>query len=127
MARRKNDWEGLMFDDLVGTYQAPAADVDSQPISRVVVVDAEYAEPCHECGDQPALHIMNFKNKAANPNNVYICCSHCSACDGEFYESREVALAEWNRQNAGSKRRDRSVKDDYDFIKEIMDDMKIPD
>lgn len=119
--------EGLEFDSLFGTFHASSLEQDKEPMFKIVPIGEEYAQPCHNCGDQPALHIANFKNKEKYPSSVYICCSHCSECDGKWYADRESALAEWNRRNMGSKPRDKSVKDGYDFIKEIMSDSKISD
>lgn len=127
--RKKTDEidEGLEFDSLFGTFHASSVEQDKEPMFKIVVVGEEYAQPCRSCGDQPALHIANFKDKQKYPSSVYICCSHCSECDGKWYADNASALAEWNRRNLGSKPRDKSVKDDYDFIKEIMSDSKILD
>ena len=127
--RKKTDGigEGLEFDTLFGTFHAESIKQDEEPIFKIVTVGEDYAQRCHNCGEQPAFHIANFKDKEKHPDNVYICCSHCSNCDGNWYPDRESALAEWNRRNLGSKPRDKSKKDIYDFVAEIMKDFKIRD
>jgi len=119
--------ESIEFNNLFGTFHAASVEQYNEPMFKIVVIGEGYAQPCHCCGDQPALHIANFKDKEKHPSNIYICCSHCSDCDGNWYTDKETALAEWNRRNFGSKPRDKSKDDMYDFINKIMDDFKITD
>lgn len=114
------------FDEVFGAFQADSVDYDREPLAKIEQISADYAQPCRDCGDLPAFHIANFKDKAAHPNNVYICCSHCSHCDGKWYPDKETALKAWNEENMGSKPRDRSKKDHYDFVNEVMKDFHIP-
>lgn len=94
---------------------------------NVTKIGEEYAQPCHVCGAQPSVHVANFTDRSGHPNNVYISCSHCSSCDGKWYASREDALEEWNRVNMGSKPKDPSKEDEYDFVNKIMKNFRIPD
>ena len=116
--------DDLEFDTLFGSFRSPTVE-DEEPMFKIETIGEEYAEPCRECGDQPSVHVANFSDKMKYRDNVYICCSHCSACDGKWYPDKKSAIDEWNRRNAGSAPRDRSKKDGYDFIKEIMDDVKV--
>lgn len=116
--------EGLEFDALFGLFHAASEEQDKEPMFKIVVVGEEYAQPCRCCGEQPSLHIANFKDKEKHPSNVYVCCSHCSSCDGKWYPSRESALEEWNRRNMGSAPRDRTKEDIYDFVKKVMENVK---
>lgn len=130
MARRKKTEEfdeGIEFDTLFGMFHSASVEQDKKPMFKIVVIGEEYAQPCRCCGEQPALHIANFKEKENYPSNVYVCCSHCSSCDGNWYPDRETALAEWNNRNFGSKPRDKSKEDMYDFVNKIMKNFKIPD
>jgi hypothetical protein len=114
------------FSDIFGNFIPEAIDEDKSPIANVERLTPREAQPCRDCGDQPAVHLVNFKDKAAHPKPWYICCSHCSACDGEWYATREEAVAEWNRLNLGSIPRDMTKEDGQDFIHKVMEDFKIP-
>ena len=119
--------EDIDFSTLFGTFHAASVEQDNEPMFKIVGIGEEYAQPCHRCGEQPAFHIANFSDKEKYPSNVYICCSHCSACDGKWYPNKETALAEWNRRNFGSKPRDKSKEDMFDFVNRIMKNVKIKD
>lgn len=119
--------DNLEFDTLFGAFHAESVEQDKEPMFKIAVIGEEYAQPCRCCGEQPSIHIANFKNKEKYPSNIYICCSHCSSCDGKWYPDRETALAEWNRRNLGSGTRDRSKEDMFDFVNNIMKNFKIPD
>lgn len=115
------------FDAVFGEFRAESVEYDKEPMFDISVIGEEYAQPCRCCGEQPAVHVANFSDKENHPSNVYICCSHCSECDGKWYPDRESALAEWNNRNIGSKPRDKSKEDVYDFIGKIMENFKILD
>lgn len=116
--------DNLNFDDIFGAFQAASAQEDDKPMSKIAVIEEKYAQPCFRCGEQPAVHTVNFKDKNAHPKNVYICCSHCSSCDGEWYMDKETALAAWNERNLGAAPRNRNIEDIYDFTARIMENVK---
>ena len=98
-----------------------------KPLFDQETIGEELAQPCHECGDQPVVHIGNFRDVAGHPKRIYICCPHCGNCIDGWFESKDEAIEEWNRLNMGSKPRDKSEKDRYDIIDDVMKDFKIPD
>ena len=125
MGRKKKINNNIDFDAIFGNFQSDV-EQDNSPMSTMVVASADKARPCKECGRYPRIHIANFKNKTAHPNNVYISCA-CGECDGNWYPDIETALAAWNAANEGAVARPDGKKDEYDFTAEIVRDMRIPD
>lgn len=125
MGRKKKNIEvngiGGIFD---GFYVESEID-ENLPLFRLEQTDCETAQPCTRCGRYPRLHFANFKHMERYPNRVYIDC-RCGECDGEWYDSKKSALAEWNRLNLGARPRSEGEKDRYDFMAEIMENYKIP-
>ena len=124
----ESDDENLDFSEIFGAFRAESIEYGKEPVFKIVAVDREHAQPCRCCGEQPALHIADFKDKKRYPDNVYICCSHCSEGDGTWYPDRESALNAWNEQNFGAlPRTNRDEEDIFDFTKRIMKNFKMVD
>lgn len=123
MGRHKKVTE---FDELFGQFDS-VIDDGNQPLGKIIQLAADEAKPCIECGHFPRIHIINFKDKLKHPKCVYLDCEGCGECDGEWYATKEEALAVWNEKNKDGVAKDPSVKDGYDFIHDMMKDIKIPD
>ena len=115
------------LNTILGYFQSESKAEEKKPLAKIVEVGDDRAQYCSHCGGLPSLHIANFKDKDAHPDNVYICCSHCGECDGKWYPDEQSALDAWNEANLGSLPRNPKDKDMYDIIKEMVENMKLPD
>ena len=119
------------FSEVFGTFRPEADEDGGKPLFEVTPLDERRAQHCAECGGLPSVHVADFKDKAAHPKNVYICCDRCSHCDGEWYGGVEEALEAWNEKNLGSPSRKTRLAngepdDGLDFVDEMMKDFVIP-
>lgn len=112
---------------IIGYYQSESKAEEKKPLAKIVDVGDDKAQYCRYCGGLPSLHIANFKDKDAHPNNVYVCCSHCGECDGKWYPDEQSALEAWNELNLGSLPRNQKERDIYDDAVEAVKNIRLPD
>lgn len=120
---KKRDWEGIEFDEMFGECESNDRNLTDEPYMKLVYLDERTVVPCKECGRYPRLHVANFINRAAHPNNIYMSCP-CGNCDGNWYPDRESAIEAWNVENAGSQPKDPEKKDMYDHLAYVLEDLK---
>lgn len=123
MGRKKKIVSEESFNDVFGEFNVKGV-TNQGPFATITTVRS--GNPCTRCGRYPRLHDMNFRDKAAHPKHFYVDCE-CGECDGEWYLTEEEAISAWNAAHQGGTPRDESVKDEVDFVRETLKDLKFED